>query len=141
MWVAKLSKSGHARRMVFALTRNRAAISPMGRSVSSRIRRASARWLGERAGGRPPTLPRLRAASRPSRVRSAIRPRSNSAIEAKTWNTNRPAGVGMVHQHFTLAENLTGLDNVVLGTEPLWRWRRHRTSARERLRALGDLFD
>lgn len=28
------------------------------------------------------------------------------------------AGIGMVHQHFTLAENLTGLENIVLGTEP-----------------------
>ncbi len=31
------------------------------------------------------------------------------------------AGIGMVHQHFTLAENLSVLDNVMLGTEPLWR--------------------
>jgi general nucleoside transport system ATP-binding protein len=30
-------------------------------------------------------------------------------------------GIGMVHQHFTLAENLTGLENIVLGTEPLLR--------------------
>ena len=30
------------------------------------------------------------------------------------------AGVGMVHQHFTLAENLSGLDNIRLGTEPLF---------------------
>ena len=31
------------------------------------------------------------------------------------------AGIGMVHQHFTLADNLSVLDNVMLGTEPLWR--------------------
>jgi ABC-type sugar transport system ATPase subunit len=31
------------------------------------------------------------------------------------------AGVGMVHQHFTLADNLSVLDNVMMGTEPLWR--------------------
>jgi hypothetical protein len=31
------------------------------------------------------------------------------------------AGVGMVHQHFTLAGNLTVLDNVMLGSEPLLR--------------------
>lgn len=30
------------------------------------------------------------------------------------------AGIGMVHQHFTLAENLTGLENIVLGTESLF---------------------
>lgn len=29
------------------------------------------------------------------------------------------AGIGMVHQHFTLAENLSGLANIRLGTEPL----------------------
>ena len=40
---AKLSESGHARRIVLALTRNRAAISPMARPSSSRMRRASAR--------------------------------------------------------------------------------------------------
>ncbi|MCL4188592.1 MAG: ABC transporter ATP-binding protein [Rhodobacteraceae bacterium] len=31
------------------------------------------------------------------------------------------AGVGMVHQHFTLADNLTVAENIVLGTRPLWR--------------------
>jgi general nucleoside transport system ATP-binding protein len=46
------------------------------------------------------------------------------------------ARVGMVHQHFTLAANLSVLDNVVLGTEPLWRWRQHRRAARRRLEAL-----
>jgi general nucleoside transport system ATP-binding protein len=30
------------------------------------------------------------------------------------------AGVGMVHQHFTLAGNLTVLENITLGTERLW---------------------
>ena len=30
------------------------------------------------------------------------------------------AGIGMVHQHFTLADNLTVLDNIVLGTESLF---------------------
>ena len=31
------------------------------------------------------------------------------------------AGIGMVHQHFALADNLSVLDNVMLGSEPLWR--------------------
>ncbi|HEX6012581.1 MAG TPA: ABC transporter ATP-binding protein [Geminicoccaceae bacterium] len=51
-------------------------------------------------------------------------------------NAALAAGVGMVHQHFTLAANLSVLDNVVLGTEPLWRWRRHRRAARRRLEGL-----
>ena len=43
------------------------------------------------------------------------------------------AGVGMVHQHFTLADNLSVLDNVMLGTERLWRLRSDRRGARARL--------
>jgi simple sugar transport system ATP-binding protein len=46
------------------------------------------------------------------------------------------AGIGMVHQHFTLAENLTGFENVVLGTEPLWRAGLARKGARARIETL-----
>ena len=46
------------------------------------------------------------------------------------------ARIGMVHQHFTLAENLSVLDSVLLGTEPLFRLVRRRGAAREKLRAL-----
>ena len=39
------------------------------------------------------------------------------------------AGIGMVHQHFTLAHNLSVLDNVMLGTEPLYSpWSRRRAA-------------
>src|SRR5215475_6865082 len=50
------------------------------------------------------------------------------------------AGIGMVHQHFTLAENLTVLDNIVLGTEPLWRWRSDSGAARRKIRSLSEDF-
>jgi simple sugar transport system ATP-binding protein len=50
------------------------------------------------------------------------------------------AGVGMVHQHFTLADNLSVLDNIVLGTEPLWRWRSDRSGARRRIETLARDF-
>ena len=43
------------------------------------------------------------------------------------------AGIGMVHQHFTLADNLSVLDNVLIGTEPLWRPWSHRREARAKL--------
>ncbi|HRY23034.1 MAG TPA: ABC transporter ATP-binding protein [Geminicoccaceae bacterium] len=46
------------------------------------------------------------------------------------------AGIGMVHQHFTLAMNHSVLDNVILGTEPLWAWRQDLGAARARLAAL-----
>ena len=43
------------------------------------------------------------------------------------------AGIAMVHQHFTLADNLSVLDNVMLGTEPLWRLVSRRAQARRSL--------
>ncbi len=43
------------------------------------------------------------------------------------------AGIGMVHQHFTLADNLSVLDNIILGSEPLWRFRQRKRQARAKL--------
>jgi simple sugar transport system ATP-binding protein len=50
------------------------------------------------------------------------------------------AGIGLVHQHFTLAANLTVLDNVLVGTESLWQAASARQAARARLRALSEQF-
>ena len=46
------------------------------------------------------------------------------------------AGIGMVHQHFTLAGNLTVLENITLGTESLWSWRQDAAGSRKKLAAL-----
>ncbi|CAN7400802.1 ABC transporter ATP-binding protein [Variovorax paradoxus] len=50
------------------------------------------------------------------------------------------AGVGMVHQHFTLADNLSVLDNVMMGTEPLWRPVSRRAAARAKLLEVARRF-
>ncbi len=50
------------------------------------------------------------------------------------------AGIGMVHQHFTLADNLSVLDNVMLGTEPLWQPFSRRAGARRALVETGARF-
>jgi simple sugar transport system ATP-binding protein len=44
------------------------------------------------------------------------------------------AGIGMVHQHFTLAENLSAIDNILLGSESLFAWRRSMDAAREKIK-------
>ena len=36
----------------------------------------------------------------------------------------------MVHQHFTLADNLTVLENIMIGIRPLLSFRSGRTAAR-----------
>jgi simple sugar transport system ATP-binding protein len=50
------------------------------------------------------------------------------------------AGIGMVHQHFSLAPNLTVLENVMTGTEKLWSLRSETGRARAKLTALAERF-
>jgi ABC-type uncharacterized transport system ATPase subunit len=50
------------------------------------------------------------------------------------------AGIGMVHQHFTLADNLSVLDNVMLGSEPLWQLFSRRGAARAKLLDVAQRF-
>ena len=83
----------YARRTVRSLTLNNRAISGTARCSWSLIRRTSSLWADVRAGGLPPIRPRLRADAKPSFVRSEILSLSNCAMDAKTWNVRRPAGV------------------------------------------------
>jgi simple sugar transport system ATP-binding protein len=50
------------------------------------------------------------------------------------------AGIGMVHQHFTLADNLSVLDNVMMGSESLWQPFTRRGKARSNLMAVAKRF-
>ena len=66
-------------------------------------------------------------------------------VFGKTLPPGRPraairAGVGMVHQHFTLADNLSVLDNIMLGSESLLRMRSRRQEGSARLLALAEKF-
>lgn len=50
------------------------------------------------------------------------------------------SGIGMVHQHFALADNLTVLENIVLGTESLWRLSSQLKTARAKARGVAERF-
>ncbi len=50
------------------------------------------------------------------------------------------AGIGMVHQHFTLADNLNVLDNIVLGSEPLWQLFSRRAAGMAKLKDVASRF-
>ena len=50
------------------------------------------------------------------------------------------AGVGMVHQHFTLAGNLTVLENIVIGSESLWKVGMNREGAIRKIEDLSRTF-
>lgn len=50
------------------------------------------------------------------------------------------AGVGMVHQHFTLADNMTVLENILLGTRPLFSPQMNARAARAKVTRLSRDF-
>jgi simple sugar transport system ATP-binding protein len=50
------------------------------------------------------------------------------------------AGIGMVHQHFMLADNLTVLENVVLGSEPRSGLEIDFDGAAKRIKELGEAY-
>ncbi len=50
------------------------------------------------------------------------------------------AGVGMVHQHFMLADNLTVLENVVLGSEPTKGGMLDFATAKSRIKEISDSY-
>jgi len=63
--------------------------------------------------------------------------------EAVRFRSPRDAialGIGMVHQHFMLADNLTVLENIVLGSEPRKGLALDRAGARRRISELGELY-
>ncbi|HVG66275.1 MAG TPA: ATP-binding cassette domain-containing protein, partial [Actinomycetota bacterium] len=66
-------------------------------------------------------------------------------IDGKAVTLGSPAdaiavGIGMVHQHFMLADNLTVLENVVLGNEPRTGGRLDFRSARRRITEISDNY-
>ena len=50
------------------------------------------------------------------------------------------AGIGMVHQHFMLADNFTVLENIILGSEPTRGGRLDRAEARRRITEISDRY-
>lgn len=63
-----------------------------------------------------------------------------SALRAGDPRAAIEAGIGMVHQHFTLAENLTVLENTLIGAQSLWKPRLNTAAARRKLIVLAERF-
>ena len=55
-------------------------------------------------------------------------------------NAALKAGIGMVHQHFTLAAQMSVLDNILLGSEPIWKLLAGRKEARNKLLSLSKAY-
>jgi simple sugar transport system ATP-binding protein len=93
------------------------------RDVSIRIRRGSVHAVvGENGAGKSTLMKTLYGMHRPDSGTILV---DGTEVVLRSPADAIARGIGMVHQHFKLAENLTVLENVVLGAEPRQRgWRR-----------------
>ncbi|GAA1009015.1 sugar ABC transporter ATP-binding protein [Acrocarpospora pleiomorpha] len=71
--------------------------------------------VGENGAGKSTLMKILYGMQRPDEGEIHI---NGSPVSFHTPGDAIAAGIGMVHQHFMLADNLTVLENVVLGSEP-----------------------
>jgi ABC-type uncharacterized transport system ATPase subunit len=108
------------------------------RDVDIRVARGSVHAIvGENGAGKSTLMKTLYGMHRPDE--------GTIAIDGEQVVLRGPAdaiarGVGMVHQHFMLADNLTVLENVVLGAEPrkgLWL---DAATARRRIVEIGERY-
>ena len=108
------------------------------RDVSLTVRRGSVHAVvGENGAGKSTLMKILYGMQRPDE--------GVIEIEGRPVTFHSPsdaikAGIGMVHQHFKLADNLTVLENVVLGDEPGRFGLLDRRGARRRIREISDRY-
>ena len=86
------------------------------RDINIAVRAGSVHALvGENGAGKSTLMKILYGMQRPDEGTIEI---DGRAVTLGTPGQAIAAGIGMVHQHFMLADNLTVLENVVLGSEP-----------------------
>ena len=93
--------------------------------------------LGENGAGKSTLMNVAAGLYRPDQGRIRVRGREvalTGHVEA------RRLGIGMVHQHFMLADNFTVLENIVLGSEPTSGGRLDRAEARRRIREISQRY-
>ena len=62
------------------------------------------------------------------------------AIEFGNTNNAIKLGIGMVHQHFTLAENLTVLENIIIGRQSIFSLSLPKRQAKAKILELSNRF-
>ena len=86
------------------------------RDISLRVRSGTVHALvGENGAGKSTLMKILYGMQRPDEGTIRVEGRE---VRFRDPGDAIAAGIGMVHQHFMLADNLTVLENVVLGSEP-----------------------
>ncbi len=93
--------------------------------------------VGENGAGKSTLMKTLYGMHRPEEGTISI---DGEAVVLHSPGDAIARGVGMVHQHFQLADNLTVLENVVLGDEPTRRGWLDFGSARRKIREISDAY-
>jgi simple sugar transport system ATP-binding protein len=107
-------------------------------NVNLRVRRGTVHAVvGENGAGKSTLMKTLYGMHRPDEGTIAI---DGEQVVLHSPSDAIARGVGMVHQHFMLADNFTVLENVVLGAEPRKGLGLDRGAARKRIREIGKRY-
>jgi general nucleoside transport system ATP-binding protein len=93
--------------------------------------------VGENGAGKSTLMKTLYGMHQPDEGEILV---GGSPVRLRTPAAAIAAGIGMVHQHFMLAENFTVLENVVLGSEPRRGVLLDTRTARGRLAEVSDRY-
>jgi general nucleoside transport system ATP-binding protein len=93
--------------------------------------------VGENGAGKSTLMKILYGMQQPDEGNMAV---NGAAVAFRSPKEAIAAGIGMVHQHFMLADQLTVLENVVLGDEPSRVGRIDFKDARERIQKLSTSY-
>ena len=93
--------------------------------------------VGENGAGKSTLMKTLYGMHKPDQGTVSI---NGNRVSFSSPSDAIAAGIGMVHQHFMLADNLTVLENIVLGSEPTRGGVLDVRRARKRIREISDSY-
>ena len=108
------------------------------RDIELRVRRGEVHAIvGENGAGKSTLMKTLYGMHRPDEGEILLDGRE---VSFRSPADAIGAGIGMVHQHFMLADYFTVLENIVLGSEPTKAGRLDRAEARRRILEISDRY-
>jgi simple sugar transport system ATP-binding protein len=93
--------------------------------------------VGENGAGKSTLMKILYGMQRPDEGTMTV---NGTVVDFRSPKDAIAAGIGMVHQHFMLADQLTVLENIILGDEPSTGGRIDFADARDRIDKLSDAY-
>ncbi|MGR6965984.1 ABC transporter ATP-binding protein [Geodermatophilus sp. URMC 61] len=109
------------------------------KDIELRVRRGEVHAIvGENGAGKSTLMKTLYGEHRPDEGEILV---DGRPVHFRSPSDAIAAGIGMVHQHFMLADNFTVLENVILGSEPTKRGRLDRAGARRRIEEISERYN